>query len=69
MYTLKGITLIQMPKVVVGHFIEILRELIEKNQELIMCEEIMFITQQALLTKIDKEKRFCGLVPLVNRTK
>ena len=30
---------------------------------------IMFINQQAFFTKIDKDIRFCGLVPLVNRKK
>ena len=31
-----------------------------------MCMEIMFIDQQALLTTIDKDIQFCGLVTLSN---
>ena len=67
--TLKERTTGQSPKVVVGDFIEIPREMIENNQELILSMEIMFISQQALLTTIDKYIRFYGLFPLSNRTK
>ena len=31
--------------------------------------DILLINQQVLFTKIDKGIRFCGLVPLANRTK
>ena len=58
-----------MPKEVVDDFILIPRELIEKNLELILCGEIMFINQQELFKKIDKEIRVQGLVPLGNRIK
>ena len=58
----------QSPKVVVDDFIETSRELIENNQELILCMDIMFIDQQALFTTIDKDIRFLGLVILANRT-
>ena len=51
------------------NFIEIPRELIENNQELILCMDIMFINQQALFTTINKYIRFHGLVPLSNRAK
>ena len=68
-FTLKVRTTRQSPKVVVDNFIEISRELIENNQELILCMDIMFINQQALFTKIDKYIGFCRLVPLTNRTK
>ena len=64
--TLKGRKTRQIPKVVVDSFIEISRELIENNQGLIPFMEIMFINKQLLLTKIDKDKRFRGLVPLDN---
>ena len=43
--TLKVITIRQTPTVVVDDFVEIPRELIENNQELILCMEIMFIGQ------------------------
>ena len=66
--TLKGITTRKRPKVVVDYFIEIPRELIDNNQELIMCMEIMFINQQELFTTIDKYIRFRGLLPLANIT-
>ena len=52
--SLKGITTIQRPKVVMDNFIYIPRELIENNQEFILCMDIMFINQQALLTTIEK---------------
>ena len=67
--TLNGRTMIQIPKVVVDGFIEIPREIIENNQELILCMDMMFIYQQSLLTKIDKDIRFFGLVLISNRTK
>ena len=50
------------------NFIEIPRELIENNQELILCMGIMFINQYALLTNIYKGIRFQGLFPFANRT-
>ena len=50
-------------------FIEIPRELIENNQELILCMDIMLINKQVLFTKTDKDIRFQGLVSLANRTK
>ena len=67
--TLKGITTRQRPKVVVNYFIEIPREMIENNQELIMCMDIIFINQQVLLTTIYKDIRFHGSVTLSNITK
>ena len=67
--TLKGRTTKQRPKVVVDGFIEIPREIIENNQELILCMDMMFIYQQSLLTKIDKDIRFFLLVLISNRTK
>ena len=67
--TLKVRTTRQRPKVVVGIFIEIQRELIENNQKLIICMDVIFINQQALLTTSDKDTRFHGLVPLANKTK
>ena len=42
-YTLKGRTKIQSPKVVVYYFIGIPRESIENNQYLIPCVDIIFI--------------------------
>ena len=68
MSILKVITLIQTPKVVVDDFIDIPRELIDKNQELILCVEFMFINQQKLLTTIGKDIGFCGLVTPSKRT-
>ena len=68
-YTLKGTKMRQRPKLVVEDFIEIPKELIQNNQYLNMCMDIMFINKQALLTKIDKYILFCGLFPLVNITK
>ena len=50
-------------------FIEIPRELIENNQDLIMCMGIMFINQQALFSTIDRYIQFYGLVTLFNRKK
>ena len=44
--SLKVITIIQRPKVVVDDFIEITREPIENNQEFILCMDIMFINKQ-----------------------
>ena len=69
MSTLEGRTTIQSPKVVVDDFIEIQRELIENNQEFILCIDIMLINQQALFTIIGKDIRFRGLFPLDNRIK
>ena len=66
---LKERTTRQTPKVVVDDLIVIPRELIENNQELILCMDIMFINKQVLFTKIDKERIFRGLVTLANRTK
>ena len=66
---LKGRTTRQRPKVVVDDFIEIPRELIENNKELILRTEIMFINQQELFTTIDKKIGFRVLVPLYNQTK
>ena len=59
----------KIPKVVVDDFIEIPRKLVDNNQELILCMEIMFINQQELCTKIDKEIGFRGLVLFSNRKK
>ena len=67
--TLEVTTTEQRPKLVVDDFIEIPRDLIENNQELILCMDIIFINKQALLTKIDKYIRFPGLVLLDNRIK
>ena len=66
---LKGITMRPSPKVVVGDLIEISRELIEKNQELMLWMEIMFINKQALFKTIEKYIRFQGLSALANMTK
>ena len=68
-FTLKGITTRKIPKVVEYDFIEIPREMVVNNQELILCMDIMFINQLVLFTKIDKDIRFQGLVPLSNTTK
>ena len=57
-FTLKGRKTRQRPKVVVDNFIELLRELIENNQELILCMDIMFINQQELFKTIDKDIQF-----------
>ena len=43
--------------------------MIKNNTEFILCIDIMFINQQALLTTIDKDIRFCELVSLSNGTK
>ena len=43
--TLKGRTTRQSPKMVVGGFIEIPIELVENNEELILCMDIVFINQ------------------------
>ena len=56
----------KMAKVVVDNFIEIPRELIGSNLELIMCMEIMFINKQAFFTTLNKDIKFCGLVTLSN---
>ena len=69
MYTLKGRTTRQIPKGVVDDFIEIPQKLIDNNQELILCMNIVFINQQDLLSTIDKYIRFLVLYPLANRTK
>ena len=50
-------------------FIEIPRELIDNNPELILCMDIMFFSQQTLFTTIEKGVWFQGFVPLANRTK
>ena len=50
-------------------FIEITIELIENNQQLILCMDIIFINEQVLFTTIDKDIRFCGLLTLANGTK
>ena len=39
----KGTTTIKVPKVVVENFIEMPRELIEYNKDLILCVDIIFI--------------------------
>ena len=57
------------PKVVVDNFIGMPRELLENNQEFIMWMDIMFIKQQELFKKKDKNIRFHGLFPLPNTTK
>ena len=59
----------QMPKVVVGYFIEIPRKLINNNQELILFMYIMFINKQVLFATIDKDIWFRGIFPLANITK
>ena len=43
--TLKGITTRKTPKVFVENFIEMPRELIDNNQELILCIDIVFINK------------------------
>ena len=50
-------------------FIEAPRELVENNQEFIICVDIMLINQQALFTTVDKYIRFWWFVPLANITK
>ena len=56
--TLKVRITIKRPNVFMDDFIEIPRELIGYNQELILCVYIMFINQQALLPTIDKDILF-----------
>ena len=69
MYNLKVTAMRRSPKVVVDDFIEIPRELIENNQEFILCMDIIFINQKELFTTIDKDIRFHGLAPPAKRTK
>ena len=52
--TLKVRTTRQRAKVLVDDFIEIPRQLIDDNQDFILCIDIMFINQQTLLTTIFK---------------
>ena len=66
MSTLKGITTIKRPKVVVDNFNQTPRELIDNTQELILCMDIMLIDQQAYSTKIDKDIMFHGFFTLSN---
>ena len=67
--SLKVRTAIKTPKVVVDNFIEIPIELIENNQELILFMDTLFINQQALFTKIDRDTRFRRFFPIANRKK
>ena len=54
-YTLKGIIIRQRPKLVVDNFIEIPREIIENNRDLILCMEVMLTNKQELFTIIVKD--------------
>ena len=67
--SLKLITMRQRSKVVWYYFIVIPIELIERNQELILCMDIMFVNQQALFTTIYKDIKFCLLFQSSNRKK
>ena len=67
--TLKVRTTIKRPKVAVDDFIEILREMIENNQDFILCMYTMFINKKEFFTSIDKDIQFRVLLPLENRTK
>ena len=58
MYTLKVTTRIQSPKVVVDDFIEISRELIENNQELILCMYICPSINMSFSQQLTKEYSF-----------
>ena len=69
MPTLNVRTTRKIPKTVVYDYIEIPRELIENNQEFILCMNIMLMNQQALLTSIYKDMWFRGLFPIFNKTK
>ena len=67
--TLKGTTMRQKPKVVVETFIEIPIKLVDNNQGLILCMDIISINKQELFKTIEKDIRFLVLVPLSNITK
>ena len=67
--TLKGTTMRQRPKVVVEKFIEIPIKLVDNNQGLILCMDIISINKQELFKTIEKDIRFLVLVPLSNITK
>ena len=47
--------------------IDIPKELIEKNQDLTLCLDIMFVNGIPMLTSIDRTIRYRPLIPLKNR--
>ena len=66
---MKGKSTGKTPQVMINDEISIPPELIEKNQEIILCMDMLFINNQPMLTAIDTTVRFRGLVPLANRKK
>jgi hypothetical protein len=65
---LKGKTTLKQPIRVKDDLVEIPRELVEKNQKVIYCMDIMFMNGMPMLTGIDRSVQFRSLVPLDDRT-
>ena len=65
---LKGKTTRKQPIRVKDDLVEIPRELVEKNQKLDYCMDLMFVNGMPMLTGIDRSVRFRSLVPLDDRT-
>ena len=65
--TLKGKSTRMTPKPVINDEISIPPELIEKNRNIVLCIDTLFINGHPMLTSIDTTIRFRGLVPLSNR--
>ena len=66
--TRKGKTTRKKPTPVKRDEIEAPKELIEKNQDITLCMDIMFINGMPMLTTIDRAIRFRSMVPLKTRT-
>ena len=67
--TFKGKTKRKTPQAVVDDWIEIPKELLESNEKLDLCIDIMFINNVALFVSIDKSIKFRFCTDLESRTK
>ena len=65
---MKGKTTRKKPTPVKRDEIEIPKELIEKNQDITLCMDILFINGMPMLTSIDRVIRFRSLIPLKSRS-
>ncbi len=66
--TLKGRSTRSKPKPIVDDTIEVPPEILDNNQRLELCMDIMFINKMPFMTAIDRSLRYRSCVPLDSRT-
>ena len=67
--TMKGKTTRRNPTPVKKDEVQIPKELIEKNQDITLCIDLLFVNGMPMLTSIDRAVRFRALIPIESRKK